>query len=67
MRNIFLQKSFRNEASSTSLSVLKKNYIKQKLVVSNLVSICFGIPRLVDTIKTNCIKLQTVVQRYVQF
>ena len=61
VRNSFLQKSScKYQASSRFLSVSKKNYIKQKLLVSTLVSICFGIPRLVDTIKINCMILQNV-------
>ena len=53
------------ETSSRLLLVFKKALYEVKAVVSTLVLIYFGRPWLGDTIKTNCMELQT--NRYTDF
>ena len=59
---------FKNHAGNTTgrlvpdliLFFLKKLYVRSQQAVSSLVSTYIGSPRFGHTIKTNCLKLQTV-------
>ena len=48
------------QGDQTSFYFLKKLYLKEMQVVRILVSIIFGSPGVLHTMKTNCMKLQSV-------
>ena len=61
--NIFLQNYGENKAGRLVPDLVffkKKLYMKQKPVVSTLVSVCFVSSRLGHTTKANCMKLLNV-------
>ena len=55
-----MQKMKQEDLFQTSFCFIEKLCMKSKQVVDTLFSICFGSPWLGHTIKTKCMKLQTV-------